>query len=80
MMMMLAGCTNSTRAVLQPLPPLSADLAVTPPAAPSRAGGDARLELARNKKALTQCRAQYDDFKSFYERLRTPVKGASHGR
>ena len=77
MMLMLSGCATSTRPVaLQTVPVLPSALAVTPPDPGVRAGRDARLELARSRAALAQCRGQYEDFKGFYERLRKPVKGA----
>jgi hypothetical protein len=72
--MMLAGCANSNRAVLQSLPELSADLAVTPQLHIPRKGEDARLALAKSQKAGAMCVAQYDDFKAFYERLKRPSK------
>jgi hypothetical protein len=60
--------------VLQSLPELSPDLAVTPQGYTPRKGEDARLSLAKSQKAAKQCTEQYDDFKGFYERLKRPSK------
>jgi hypothetical protein len=56
------------------IPVLPGDLAVVPRDPGVRAGRDARVELAVNRKALAECRDQYVDLKTHYEAFVTPIK------
>lgn len=49
------------------LPPLPGDLALVPPMSPINEGDDARVALARSRRDVSLCRAQYVDLKAWYE-------------
>lgn len=59
------------------LPPLSADLAVVPPMSPLNEGDDARVALARSRRDVSLCRAQYVDLKTYYEAFTAQSKPTS---
>ena len=72
--LMLGGCATSS-SVTPALPPLPADLAAGCADPGVRAGRSALTELARNRKALAECRRRHGDTVTFYDDLRDGLGG-----
>lgn len=68
---LLVGCTTSGSVPVQPaLPPLPHDLAAECADPGVRGGKSATTEIARNRKALADCKARHRDTVGFYDGLR----------
>ena len=71
---LLAGCTTyGSVPVPSVLPPLPYDLAADCDDPGVRGGKSAITEIARNRKALAECKARHRDTVGFYDGLRAKM-------